>query len=129
MKDQRTHLKIKVKNLADEARTIRVEERKHRGMDRWNLQQHRKTVVRMAARRSQIAYQFIRGRAWQPNASHDAFHRASDWTEVARMVRKYGSEEVIETLPELEKALKLTESIYIETRAPLQAVNNQVSQG
>jgi len=120
MKDQRTHLKIKVKNLADEARTIRAEEHKLKGMDKWRLQEHRKTVVRVAARRSLIAYQFIRGRNYEASAKHDTFSRASDWPEVNRMVRKYGSEEVIMQLPELEKALKL------ETRAPLPPVHNEV---
>lgn len=84
-------LKIKIKNLADEARTIRVEERKVRGMVRWNLQHHRKTVVRMAARRTQIAYAIIRGRDWTACSSHDAFTAQSDQSAVEKMVRKYGS--------------------------------------
>lgn len=107
MNDQRTHLKIKIKNLADEARTIRTEERKLRGMDKWSLQHHRKTIVRMAARRTQIAYQIIRGRDWEANASHDAFTRASDWSEICRMIKKYGSAVSVESLPEVEKKLKL----------------------
>lgn len=108
MKDQRTHLKIKIKNLADEARTIRQEEQKLHGMEKWNLQHHRKTVVRDAARRTQVAYQFIRGRDWESCASHHGFTRRSDFSEVSRMVKKYGSAEAITSLPTLERAMMLT---------------------
>jgi hypothetical protein len=101
-------LKIKVKNLADEARTIRQEENKLHGMAKWNLQHHRKTVVRNAARRTQVAYQIVRGRDWESSASHDGFTRMSDFSEVSRMVKKYGSAEAITSLPEVEKSLKLT---------------------
>lgn len=110
MKDQRTQLKIKIKNLADEARTIRTEERKVRGMERWGLQHHRKTVVRTAARRSLIAYQIIRGRDWESPCSAHMLTRYMDWKEVERMVRKYGSAEAIASLPQVEGQLKLSPS-------------------
>ena len=87
-------LKIKVKNLADEARTIRIEEQKLRGMEKWNLQHHRKTVVRDAARRSLIAYQVCRGKDWRDNAinSDDGYpFNPGDRKEVIRMIRKYGT--------------------------------------
>jgi len=103
-------LKIKVKNLADEARTIRTEERKVHGMEKWNLQHHRKTVVRNAARRTQIAYQIVRGRDWEPCASHNGFTRLSDYSEVSRMVKRYGSAESVLTLPTIEAQLKLSRS-------------------
>ena len=95
-------LKIKIKNLADEARTIRVEERKLRGMDKWRLQHHRKTVVRMAARRTQIAYAVIKGRDWTANASYDPFTARSDQKEVERMVRKYGAGQTVPNLAEID---------------------------
>jgi len=98
------HLKIKIKNLADEARTIRVEERKLHGMDKWDLQHHRKTVVRNAARRTLIAYQIIRGRDPKPNMSTSEFTMASDVKEVERMIRKYGSSESVSSLSEILKA-------------------------
>ncbi len=100
-------LKIKVKNLADEARTIRLEENKLHGMAKWNLQHHRKTVVRDAARRSQLAYQIVRGRDWRSCCSNDGFTRMSDFSEVSRMVKKYGSAESVLTLPTIERAFKL----------------------
>ena len=108
MEDQRTHLKIKIKNLADEARTIRTEENKVHGMEKWNLQHHRKTVVRDAARRTQLAYQIIRGRDWKSCCSHNGFTRMSDYSEVSRMVKKYGSVESVLTLPTIEAAFKLS---------------------
>ena len=99
-------LKIKIKNLADEARTIRTEENKLSGMEKWNLQHHRKTVVRDAARRSQIAYQMIRDRDWVSCTSHTELTRWSDWKEIARMVRKYGTAESVKSLPKLERQFK-----------------------
>ena len=99
-------LKIKIKNLADEARTIRQEEQKLRGMEKWKLQHHRKTVVRDAARRTQIAYQMIRGRDWLSCTSHSELVRWSDWKEIARMVRKYGTAEAESSLPKLERQFK-----------------------
>ena len=85
-------LKIKIKNLADEARTIRKEEQKLHGMDKWKLQHHRKTVVRDAARRSLIAYLIIRGR---PSDQHrlqnpGLMEQVADEKEIKRMVEKYG---------------------------------------
>lgn len=88
--DHRRHLKIKIKSLAEEARIIRAEERKVRGMDRWNLQHHRKTRVRNAARRSLIAYAIIRGRDPEVHQSSCEQTRREDEREVQRMVAKYG---------------------------------------
>jgi len=102
--DNRVHLKIKIKSLADEAQTIRVEERKLHGMDKWTLQHHRKTKVRDAARRSLIAYAIIRGKDPTPNMSRDSYTMASDKKEIERMVRKYGSTESTESLAEILKA-------------------------
>ena len=99
-------LKIKVKNLADEARTIRTEERKLNGMAKWKLQHHRKTIVRAASRRSLLAYQICRGRDWESCCSRDRFTRMSDIREVTRMVKKYGKAEAIDALPQIEEALK-----------------------
>jgi hypothetical protein len=106
MTDKRIHLKVKIKNLADEARTIRKEEKKLRGMSKWELQHHRKTVVRGAARRTQIAYQMIRGRDWVSSTSSHELVRWGDWKEIARMVRKYGKAGAGLNLPILEKEFK-----------------------
>lgn len=86
-------LKIKIKNLADESRTIRREEQKLHGMEKWKLQHHRKTVVRDAARRTLIAYQRLRGRPWEQHAKFDAYGNLwfGDQKEIERMIRKYGA--------------------------------------
>lgn len=103
-------LKIKVKNLADEARTIRKEEQKLHGMEKWKLQHHRKTKVRDAARRTLIAYQWIRGKSWTPHVSYNDFTRFSDVKEIERMVRKYGTGSAVEQLPKLTEALYASRS-------------------
>lgn len=77
-------------------------------MDKWNLQNHRKTVVRSAARRTQMAYQIVRGRDWEVCASHDRFTRMSDFSAVSRMVKKYGSVVSVSSLPKIEAALMLS---------------------
>lgn len=105
-------LKIKVKNLADEAKTIRTEERKLRGMEKWRLQHHRRTKVRSAARQSQIAYLHIWGRSPLACMAKDQggyYGRCrTDYPEVSRMVKKYGDIEAVERLPELEKIMRGT---------------------
>lgn len=60
MNERTVHLKIKIKNLADEARTIREEARKTSGMAKWDLNHHRTTVVRCAARDNLLAYGLLR---------------------------------------------------------------------
>lgn len=87
-------LKIKIKSLAEEARIIRHEEQKLHGMEKWQLQHHRKTRVRDAARRSLIAYQYLRGKDWRINASTNQWTHSCDYKEVARMVKKYGHTEI-----------------------------------
>ena len=86
-------LKIKVKSLAEEARIIRKEEGKVHGMRRWGLQHHRRGIVRDAARRSLVAYQFVRGRDWEACASNDPVTRSRDWPSVKKMIAKYGTTE------------------------------------
>jgi len=112
--DKRQFLKVKLKTLAEEARIIRHEERKYYGMDRWDLQHHRKTVVRDEARRTLIAYQFIRGRNWKLHVSSCDFTRATDIASVQRMIRQYGSKESWE-------GLKAFIDEYLEHRQALAA--------
>ncbi len=92
--DDRRYLKIKIKHLAAEAGIIRHEERQTSGMEKWKLQDHRKTRVRSAARQAQFAYGIIRGRSLSQVARGykppDMFQAARDNKEVLRMVMKYG---------------------------------------
>jgi hypothetical protein len=89
-------LKIKVKSLAEEARIIRKEERKLHGMRKWGLQHHRTTVVRDAARRSLVAYQFVRGRDWKSCASRDVHVHQRDRSSIEKMIQKYGTRRQLE---------------------------------
>lgn len=94
-------LKIKIKNLADEARTIRKEEQKLHGMEKWKLQHHRKTVVRNAARRTLIAYQILRGREWTQHALQAPNYDVrviADHKEIQRMLKKYGDIDLSDNL-------------------------------
>lgn len=63
--DARAELRVKIKNLADEARTIRVEEERALARGQVNLYRrlrlHRIDVVRPAARVALLAYALIRG--------------------------------------------------------------------
>ena len=82
------HLKIKVKSLAAEARIIKHEERKTRGLERRELQDHRKGVVRREARHSGLALGYLRGRAYR--AMEATCRTAPDWSAVERMIKRYG---------------------------------------
>lgn len=88
MKQGTTYLRVKLKNLADEARTIRHEERKVRGADKQALQEHRKGIVRRAARSTALAYGFLRGTPYE--RIEPVVHTRPDFREVHRMVKKYG---------------------------------------
>lgn len=82
-------LKVKVKSLTAEARIIRLEEQRSTGSLRDALCLHRRGVVRQAARESQLAYGFLRGRTYhqmERNAEHPPV-----WKNVYKMVVKYGT--------------------------------------
>lgn len=86
--DRREMLRVKLKSLAAEARIIRHEERRTRGALRDELADHRRKVVRQAARNTHVAYALIRGRAIEriePNAKTEP-----NWSEVKRMCAQYG---------------------------------------
>lgn len=87
--DRRLFLKVKLINLADEARTIRKMERKG-GPLREELRNHRTGIVRHESRHTQIAYGFLRGRSL---AQIGAGKRDIDWKKVESMATKYGPRE------------------------------------
>jgi hypothetical protein len=96
-------LKIKIINLADEAKLIRRHERiarvhadaclnddyrdQHK-MTVESLKNHRKTVVRDAARNTLLAYGYLRGRRYRQMEA--ASRTSPNWSEVERMIKKYG---------------------------------------
>ena len=81
-------LKVKIKSLAEEARIIRKEEQKVHGLAKYNLQQHRKTVVRSEARHTLLAYGFLRGRDYR--AMEKTCRIPPQPSRVVRMVARYG---------------------------------------
>ncbi len=111
-------LKVKVKSLTDEARTIQLEEwrakaryrraRKHfheggigqEELDRARarnlptldaLHAHRVTVVRTEARATQLAYAYLRGKDYL-TVERDA-RSQPNWPAVRRMVGRYGTQD------------------------------------
>ena len=87
-----TYLKIKIKSLADEARTIRLEEKKWPGEDpkRLGLYFHRILDVRQEARSAQLAYGFLRKRAYKQ--LENKTRKPLDHKRIAELIRKYGAE-------------------------------------
>lgn len=85
--DKRVFLKIKLKSLAEEARIIRKEEKRHIGTMRESLYLHRIHRVRTAARNTLLAYSYIRGRSY--HQVERIAHTAPNWKEVERMVKQY----------------------------------------
>ncbi len=96
-----TELKVKIKTLAAEARIIALEEQRalrrlaHAGEGRteaakaaWqSLREHRRGVVGTAARRSLLAYGFLRGLPYariEPSNSSKP-----DWDEVWRVAERF----------------------------------------
>lgn len=65
MKDRRLHLKIKIKTLTAEADIIRFEAHKVCKFEKWELNHHRTTVVRDAARRNLLAYAMLRNKPYK----------------------------------------------------------------
>ena len=94
-----TMLKIKLKSLAEEARIIRHQERKMRGVN-WGGQSatfrnHRIMVVRFEARATHIAYGYLRGLEYLQieRTCHDIGCSLDKelWNKVEGMVKRYGS--------------------------------------
>lgn len=85
--DRREMLRVKIKSLAEEARTIRKEERRAGAPLRAELRNHRVVVVRHEARHAHLAYGFLRGlKHKQMEHNTPAFDEA----KVRRMLERYG---------------------------------------
>ncbi len=93
-------LKIKIKNLADEAREIRRQELKCKAAGdhgtRESLYLHRIGRVRQAARSTQLAYAFLRGKRYSAT-EQPLDGNCPNVSEIARMIKKYGADK-FETL-------------------------------
>ena len=96
------HLKIKFKYLSEESRIIkreelklrrkiqsRIEGREARQLLRQSLHEHRKNVVRPAARSTHLAYGFLRGRSYR-QMEDERTRTVPDWAAVEKMALRYG---------------------------------------
>lgn len=91
-------LKIKVKHLAVESQIIRHEERKLKGLERKELQDHRKWDVRNEARATQLAIAFLKGKP--SSKAEPKLRDVNDYKHtlvikrICAMVKKYGGKTV-----------------------------------
>lgn len=85
-------LRVKIKSLAEEAKIIRVEERRANQAGDYYLQsslrEHRVGIVRDVSRQTLIAYQYLRGIPYKHcgQAIQDG-----DKGPVEKMIKRYGS--------------------------------------
>lgn len=90
MYPKKVFLKIKIKNLAEEARMIRFQEKKNNpGIYTWELRNHRIHDLRREQRATLLAYAFLRGKKYreiEPTAKTEPA-----WDRVRSMVQKYGN--------------------------------------
>jgi hypothetical protein len=105
MRHQLRFLKIKIKSLAAEARIIRREEKRSSGELQRQLCEHRRRVVRRAARHNLLAYSFLRGRRYE-QLERSPF--GPDWTEVSKLVVRFGvcHDGEVETVAQFEARRK-----------------------
>jgi len=90
MEERTIHLKIKIKSLADEAKSIRKEARKTSGMTKWNLNHHRTEVVRPHARHNLLAYGLIRK---VPYAAIEQYTvKPPEWSKIEKLARRFGAD-------------------------------------
>lgn len=92
MWSKKTHLKIKIKSLAAEARIIRSEEHKWKGDHplRETLHNHRVHDVRKEARCSQLAYGFLRGREYRQLETKTHEGNSPNWDKVESIALRFG---------------------------------------
>lgn len=92
MNERTIHLRIKIKSLADEARTIRAEAKKVTGMEKWGLNHHRTTVVREHARYSLLAYGILMRVPYY--AMERKCREHPDWNRVSTTAKRFGGDEL-----------------------------------
>lgn len=91
MNERLIHLRIKVRSLADEARSIREEAKKTTGMVKWGLNDHRKTIVRDHARHNLLAYGCLKN---TPYSDMEKWcYETPDFLRVAKIAKRFGGAE------------------------------------
>jgi len=103
-------LKTEVKNLAIASRIIRAQELKCKVERRTYMLNRlcyiRRILLRAEARDTHIAYGYLKGRTYRQ--IEDNPETEPDWEHVARMVKKYGADDVIGTLEIWRKEQTIT---------------------
>ena len=92
-----TALRVKRKNLADESRTIKLEERRAKEAGETGylsphdlLYRHRIDVVRPAARTNHLAHAFLTGRPYHEVEHSCGAGNRPDWASVRRTAFRFG---------------------------------------
>jgi len=86
------HLRVRIKELASEAKHIRHEERQVSGFVKWELQHHRRTVVRPAARYYLLAYGYGRGVPYKRMEATVREHNQPALGRLKKIVTKFGGD-------------------------------------
>lgn len=90
MLNERTiHLRIKIKHLAEEARINRAEAKRARGMVKWDLNHHRKTVIRLHSRHNLLAYGLVRGVPYE--VIELKCRKEPNWKKVSSIAERFGA--------------------------------------
>lgn len=93
----KTHLKIKILTLADEAKHIKRHEQRWKQVKRegiphplfFDLQGHRKYEVRPECRCALLAYGFLRGRDYRK--IENKCHEPPDWNNVVKIILRFSN--------------------------------------
>lgn len=100
-------LKVKIKSLAEEARIIRLEEKKaFPNEKREQLYQHRVYDVRQESRAALLAYAYLRGRDLlqiEPN-SKESWQRHKVYKRAHKIVKKFGTQDAYDNFETWLKA-------------------------
>jgi hypothetical protein len=91
MEERTIYLKIKVRSIADEAKSIRQEAKKTSGEVKWGLNHHRTTVVRDHARHNLLAYGILRGVPYR--AMEQKCHERPKFSRVETIAKRFGATE------------------------------------
>lgn len=91
MEERTIHLRIKVKSLVDEAKSIRQEAKKTEGMVKWGLNHHRTTVVRYHTRLNLLAYGILIGTKYE--AMERKCSEPPSFSKVKKIAKSFGGEE------------------------------------
>ena len=89
MIDKKKALKVKIKHLAEEARIIRLEEKRSNDDTRDWLYYHRIYTVRPECRATHIAYAFCKKKELKAVEKNPAAIPQSVWARTTQMIKKY----------------------------------------